>query len=122
MTIWDSDDEFFRIKDLLYEDLTHPKDAEWVRVPDHNKELAVGFIYNKEHNYFHPPQPFPSWTLNHELQRWKAPIEEPGPPYMYMWNEEKLEWDITGIFQGHYQSSEEYIDNLLESIENGVIA
>ena len=36
-----------------------------------------GWFYNAEHDFFHPPKPYPSWTLNTSAQVWEAPVTYP---------------------------------------------
>ena len=38
--------------------------------------------------------PYPSWTYNHELDEWTAPVEKPEDENFYTWSEEDLEWKI----------------------------
>lgn len=121
ITVWESDTDFENTKELLYKDPWHPKDSEWIRVPDNNLAIAKGHIFNREKNYFYSPQPYPSWILDDNLQGWVPPIKEPGWPYLYDWDEEKLEWKIKGRLPVVGETDEEYLDNLLECIDNGVI-
>jgi len=113
MAVYQSDEDFKLIENLLYEDPFHPKDAVWIRIPDHNKAIAKRYVYNEKENFFHEPQPFPSWTLDLEKQCYVPPIDFPEYPLTYDWNEEKLDWDITGKI-----TRVDTIDNLLEDLEN----
>jgi hypothetical protein len=46
---------------------------------------------------FWPPQPYPSWTKNEELNEWEPPISYPlfdeENPKFYQWNEDILNWE-----------------------------
>lgn len=111
IAIWESDEEFLSMEESLYKDPFLPKDSVWMRVPDHNKDIAKRYLYNKEHNFFHAAQPYPSWILDVEKQRWVAPVPEPGAPWLFQWNEDSLEYDIIGK---RYND----LDNVLETLEN----
>jgi hypothetical protein len=61
-----------------------------------------GWVYNEEHDIFHPQQPFPSWTLDEIKGQWISPVPYPeiepieGEPHtMYQWNEDNQNWDKT---------------------------
>jgi hypothetical protein len=51
---------------------------------------GIGFTYDPQLDAFIPPKRFPSWVLDTQTCRWKAPI--PRPEGMYVWNEETLSW------------------------------
>ena len=57
---------------------------------------AIDHVYDSEHDVFYLPQPYPSWTLDHNTWMWIPPI--PRPPNgedgkLFMWNEEKQIWE-----------------------------
>jgi hypothetical protein len=55
-----------------------------------------GWVYNEEHDIFHPQQPFPSWTLDTIKGQWNPPVPMPddaGPEKRYTWNEDDQQWD-----------------------------
>jgi len=60
-----------------------------------------GWAYNEEHDIFHPPQPFPSWTLDEIKGQWNPPVPMPEvtiiegerPKIGYVWNEDDQQWD-----------------------------
>lgn len=58
---------------------------------------GIGFVYDREHDAFRFPQPFPSWTLNLETFLWEPPIPEPIAPensnIYYAWNEDEQQWE-----------------------------
>jgi len=69
-------------------------------VPLRANYAAVGFIYNREHDVFHPPKPlgmegevFNSWKLNTKTWTWEPPIPLPSNMEAGIWNEETLSWD-----------------------------
>ena len=55
---------------------------------------SIGFIYDREHDVFYPPSPFPSWTLSHDTWSWIPPVSMPVDDNLYHWNEEILNWEI----------------------------
>lgn len=68
----------------------------WVQTSyNHNirKQFAgIGYTYNADDDVFVAPQPFPSWTLddNHD---WQPPVPMPADGVVYVWKEEKLDWE-----------------------------
>lgn len=59
-----------------------------------------GWKYSPEHDIFHPPQPYPSWTLDTVKGQWNPPVPYPEievvegeMPPMYGWNEDEQKWD-----------------------------
>lgn len=61
-------------------------------VPFRGNYAGIGFIYDEDNDVFHPPQPYPSWTLDTSTWTWKAPIEMPAVG-LYEWNETEQRWD-----------------------------
>jgi hypothetical protein len=53
---------------------------------------SVGYKYNKVLDFFYPPQPYPSFTLNNDTGLWEAPTPRPDDGKSYRWNEEELSW------------------------------
>lgn len=53
---------------------------------------GIGFYYDIEKDAFIPPQPFPSWILNEQTCLWTAPIPRPEDGYLYVWDENILNW------------------------------
>lgn len=51
-----------------------------------------GMFYDFEKDAFIAPSPYPSWVLEEETCRWKAPINCPGDIKDYIWNEPTLSW------------------------------
>jgi len=61
---------------------------------DNKKFFArVGYSYNAELNVFNPPQPYASWTLNTDTNKWEAPITEPTPTDEEVAAQKYYEWD-----------------------------
>lgn len=56
------------------------------------KYAGRGYIYNKDKDNFHIPQPYPSWTLD-DTCNWRPPISKPIDGKKYTWNEETQNWD-----------------------------
>lgn len=54
---------------------------------------ASGYTYDREHDVFYEPQPYPSWTLNHTTWIWEAPTPMPTDGGVYGWNEQTQVWD-----------------------------
>ena len=55
---------------------------------------GVGYIYDEIRDVFYAPQPFSSWTLNEETCIWEAPIPYPTDGLIYVWNDNKSEWEL----------------------------
>jgi hypothetical protein len=52
---------------------------------------GAGSTYDPINDWFVPPQPYPSWTLDNEA-KWQPPTPRPTEGYC-TWNEETLSWD-----------------------------
>jgi hypothetical protein len=52
---------------------------------------GIGYYYDPTNDWFHAPQPFPSWTLDENAQ-WQAPVAYPIDGLMYTWDEETTDW------------------------------
>lgn len=61
---------------------------------------SAGYVYDRKHDAFRLPQPFPSWTLNMETFLWEPPIPEPALPpnsnIFWAWNEDEQMWEQMG--------------------------
>lgn len=55
---------------------------------------GVGFTYDEALDAFIPPRTYPSWELDIETCRWKAPVDYPTDGLTYFWNEEELDWEL----------------------------
>jgi hypothetical protein len=68
-------------------------EGDWIQTSyngNFRKQFAgMGFEYNKIRDAFVAPQPFPSWTLDENLD-WQAPVEK--PEGLYYWDENSLSW------------------------------
>jgi hypothetical protein len=54
---------------------------------------GIGYTYDPERDAFIAPQPFSKWTLNEETCQWEAPIPYPTDGLMYVWNDNREEWE-----------------------------
>ena len=54
---------------------------------------GIGYHYNEELDAFISPRPYPSWILNEETCQWEAPIPYPTDGLIYVWNNNKTEWE-----------------------------
>ena len=54
---------------------------------------SIGYTYDREHDVFYAPKPFPSWTLNSSTWLWEAPVPYPKDGNYYVWDESKLNWE-----------------------------
>ena len=56
---------------------------------------GVGYAYDSVRDAFIPPKPYESWLLNEDTCLWNAPVAMPEPQegFMYVWNEENVNWD-----------------------------
>ena len=82
------------------------EDTIWKKCSAHGDDIDsrglcnLGLVYNEEHDKFVIPQPFPSWTLNSNVE-WVAPVEEPARTeeqiqlgYINDWDEESSSWTL----------------------------
>jgi hypothetical protein len=60
---------------------------------------GVGFIYDEVLDAFIAPQPYASWKLDKRNAQWKAPVAYPKDGFTYLWNEEKLTWELSNFPQ-----------------------
>ena len=60
---------------------------------------GIGMLYDAERDAFIEPQPFNSWVLDEETCQWQAPAPRPDSidGEIWVWNEEKLEWEIANV-------------------------
>jgi len=56
---------------------------------------GYGSLYNDEHDIFHDPSPYPSWTLNPTTADWEAPIPMPDTGNAHAWDEDAYQADNT---------------------------
>jgi hypothetical protein len=54
---------------------------------------GINFIYDPERDAFIAPKPFSKWVLNEETCQWEAPIPYPTDGLIYVWNDNKTEWE-----------------------------
>ena len=53
---------------------------------------GIGYTYDEANDVFYAPQPFPSWTLNHQTWLWEAPVPYPDDGKLYRWDEDTTSW------------------------------
>lgn len=53
---------------------------------------GIGYTYDETNDVFYAPQPFPSWTLNHQTWLWEAPVPYPDDGKLYRWDEDTTSW------------------------------
>ena len=53
---------------------------------------GIGYKYDAQLDAFVPPQPYPSWTLDSDVN-WQPPVPAPTDGNMYSWNEDKQAWE-----------------------------
>jgi hypothetical protein len=68
----------------------------WIKTSYNNnirKQFAsIGYSYDQENDVFIIPQPFASWILNDTFD-WVPPIEKPNEEELWIWSEEKQNWE-----------------------------
>ena len=52
---------------------------------------GIGYTYDPVNDWFHAPQPFPSWTLDADA-KWQPPVAYPTDGVMYQWDETITDW------------------------------
>jgi len=69
----------------------------WIQTFEDNnvrKNFAgIGHTYDQERDAFIAPKPFNKWVLNEETCRWEAPIPYPTDGLIYVWNDNRGEWE-----------------------------
>lgn len=55
---------------------------------------GLGYTYDRTHDVFYPPQPYPSWILNQTTWLWEAPTPSPTDNNRYNWDELTKTWII----------------------------
>jgi len=61
-------------------------------IPVRGNYAALDYVYDRTHDVFYAPQPYPSWTLNHSTWTWEAPTIYPTDGKKYEWNESSTSW------------------------------
>ena len=51
-----------------------------------------GYIFDPDRHCFHPPQPYPSWTLDEGTAQWEPPVPFPNDGLFYDWDEGSCSW------------------------------
>ena len=54
---------------------------------------GIGYTYDPERDAFIAPKPFSKWVLNEETCQWEAPISYPSDGLIYVWNDNRGEWE-----------------------------
>jgi hypothetical protein len=54
---------------------------------------GIGYIYDEQRDAFIPPNTFIKWILNEETCQWEPPIPYPTDGLLYVWNDNKGEWE-----------------------------
>ena len=61
---------------------------------NYRKNFAgIGFSYDSERDAFIPPKIYSKWILNEDTCKWEAPVEYPSDGKIYVWNDNKSEWE-----------------------------
>jgi hypothetical protein len=55
---------------------------------------GIGFSYDEQRDAFIPPKPFNSWIIDEETCLWVAPVIYPSDGFTYVWNDNKIEWEL----------------------------
>lgn len=54
---------------------------------------GIDYTYDPNRDVFVPPQPYPSWRLDTELNDWLPPVPYPNDGKVYIWNERVGFWE-----------------------------
>ena len=54
---------------------------------------GIGFTYDEDRDAFIPPKPYSKWILNEDTCNWDPPVEYPLDGKIYVWNDNKGEWE-----------------------------
>ena len=55
---------------------------------------SIGFTYDSSLDAFIESKPFTTWTLDEETCRWVPPVQHPNDGLPYVWNDNKVEWEL----------------------------
>ena len=58
---------------------------------------VIGYSFDETLDAFLAPQPYPSWVLNEETFSWDSPVAYPTDGEMYVWNENRKEWELVVV-------------------------
>ena len=58
---------------------------------------GIGFSYDYDLDAFIEPKQFSAWVLDEETCRWVAPIPYPTDGFTYVWNNNKVEWELANF-------------------------
>ena len=61
--------------------------------PFRGNYAGIGYTYRSDIDAFVPPQPYPSWTLDSNVQ-WQPPVPVPTDGNIYNWNESNQNWEV----------------------------
>lgn len=53
---------------------------------------GIGYTYDRQHDVFYPPQPYPSWIVEAPNWTWTPPIPYPTDEKKYNWDESTKTW------------------------------
>ena len=53
---------------------------------------GMGYIYDRTHDVFYPPKPYPSWTISAPTWAWIPPTPYPNDGKSYLWDETTKTW------------------------------
>jgi hypothetical protein len=69
----------------------------WIKTSYNNnirKNFAgIGYTYDPERDAFIAPKPYTKWVLNEETCQWEAPTPYPTDGLIYVWNDNRGEWE-----------------------------
>lgn len=54
---------------------------------------AIGYFYDQERDAFTAPKPYGKWILNEEICQWEPPVPYPTDDLLYVWNDNRGEWE-----------------------------
>ena len=107
MSHWAEIDENSIVLRVLVGDNNEPDEGEafmnglggtWVKTSYNGtirKNYAgIGYTYDPVNDWFHAPQPFPSWALDADA-KWQPPVAYPTDGVMYEWDETITDWKAT---------------------------
>jgi hypothetical protein len=58
---------------------------------------GIGYTYDSSKDAFISPKPFDTWIFNEETCQWDPPTSPPVDGKFYIWNNNKGEWEESGL-------------------------
>ena len=55
---------------------------------------GIGYVYDRHHDVFYPPQPYSSWVMDQSTWSWRSSVPYPTDGGTYKWHEPSMSWQV----------------------------